>query len=153
MIKMVRASCHPVDVDIAHLYAGIFRRPTHFTLMASTLVSQIFVAAQSDLHAELIPTVVQLAITTDSLTHHRELNSLLMKHTQSEHSSIRLASVQCERALTDQVGKEWLDLLPEMLPILSELQEDDDELVEKETSWWIQRIEEILGERLDPMLQ
>lgn len=121
--------------------------------MASTLVSQISVAAQSDLHAELIPTVVQLAITTDSSTHHRELNSLLMKHTQSEHSSIRLASVQCERALTDQVGKEWLDLLPGMLPILSELQEDDDELVEKETSWWIQRIEEILGERLDPMLQ
>lgn len=153
MIKMVRLSCDPMDVDIAHLYAGVFRKPTHFTLIASTLVSEISKVAQSDLHSELIPTVVQLATSTDSLTHYRELNSLLMKHTQSEQSSIRLASVQCERALTDQVGKEWLDLLPEMLPILSELQEDDDELVEKETSWWIHKIEEILGERLDPMLQ
>ena len=40
-----------------------------------------------------------------------------------------------------------------MLPFISELQEDDDEAVERETLRWIKRIEEALGERLGPMLQ
>lgn len=40
-----------------------------------------------------------------------------------------------------------------MLPFISELQEDDDEAVEGETLQWIRKVEEVLGERLAPMLQ
>jgi hypothetical protein len=32
-----------------------------------------------------------------------------------------------EQALTEQLGEEWLALLPEMLPYISELMEDEDE--------------------------
>ena len=65
----------------------------------------------------------------------------------------RLAAVKCEQNLTDKLGEEWLGLLPEMLPYISELQDDDDEIVEREVQRWIKRIEEILGESLDTMLQ
>jgi U3 small nucleolar RNA-associated protein 10 len=51
------------------------------------------------------------------------------------------------------LGEEWLSMLPEMLPFISELQEDDDEVVEKETHRWIVKIEGVLGESLDSMLQ
>ena len=65
---------------------------------------------------------------------------------------MRLAAVQCEMSLTEKLGEEWLALLPEMLPFISELQEDDDEKVEREVRRWIVKIEGILGESLDTML-
>jgi U3 small nucleolar RNA-associated protein 10 len=40
-----------------------------------------------------------------------------------------------------------------MLPFISELREDDDEMVERETQRWISAVEGILGEDLEGMLQ
>ena len=102
---------------------------------------------------EVIPAIAELAVATDSSAHHKEMNTAILKHMHSDSAAVRLAAVQCERSLTDRVGEEWLALLPEMLPFISELQEDDDEAVEKETLTWIKRVEEILGESLNPMLQ
>lgn len=103
--------------------------------------------------AEIVPAITKLAIASDSSSQHRVMNAALLKYLRSDVVSVRLAAVQCERALTDRLGEEWLTMLPEMLPFISELQEDDDEAVEKETLRWISRIEEILGESLGPMLQ
>lgn len=64
----------------------------------------------------------------------------------------RLAAVRCEQKLTERLGEEWLALLPEMLPFINELLEDDDEKVERETRKWVFSIEEVLGEKLDDML-
>lgn len=64
----------------------------------------------------------------------------------------RLAALKAERALTERLGEEWLALLPEMLPYISELMEDEDESVERETRKWVKDIEDILGEKLDDML-
>lgn len=64
----------------------------------------------------------------------------------------RLAALKAERALTEQLGEEWLALLPEMLPYISELMEDEDESVEREVRKWVKQIEGVLGERLDDML-
>lgn len=102
---------------------------------------------------ELIPAIAELAVATDSATHHKEMNAAILKHMRSDSAAVRLAAVQCERALTDRLGEEWLALLPEMLPFMSELQEDDDAAVERETLRWIERVESILGENLGPMLQ
>jgi U3 small nucleolar RNA-associated protein 10 len=102
---------------------------------------------------ELIPAVVELAAAADSAENHKELNSAILKHMRSPTAGVRLAAVKCEQALTDRLGEEWLSMLPEMLPFISELQEDDDEVVEKETNRWIVKIENVLGEPLDNMLQ
>lgn len=72
---------------------------------------------------------------------------------RADQAPTRLAAVRAQQALTDALGEEWLALLPEMLPFISELQEDDDEEVERETLRWIRRIEDILGESLEGMLQ
>lgn len=60
--------------------------------------------------------------------------------------------MKLERSLTDRLGEEWLALLPEMLPYISELMEDEDENVELEARLWVKQIEEVLGESLDDML-
>ena len=72
---------------------------------------------------------------------------------RSDSAAVRLAAVKCESSLTDRLGEDWLALLPEMLPFIVELLEDDDEMVERETRAWIHSVEDILGESLEGMLQ
>ena len=81
------------------------------------------------------------------------MNTVILAFLRNDSAAIRLAAVQCQSSLTQRLGEEWLSMLPEMLPFISELQEDDDEIVESETKGWIGKIEEILGESLDGMLQ
>ena len=81
------------------------------------------------------------------------MNTTILGFLRNDSAAIRLAAVQCQSSLTERLGEEWLGMLPEMLPFISELQEDDDEIVESETKGWIGKIEGILGESLDGMLQ
>ena len=100
----------------------------------------------------LIPAITELAMVTDSAIHHKEMNAVILKSMQSDRAAVRLAAIRCERALAERLGAEWLALLPEMLPFISEALEDDDEAVEKEVQMWVVEIERILGESINPML-
>ena len=102
---------------------------------------------------EVIPAIAELAVATDSATHHKEMNNVILQLFRSDSAAIRLGAVQCEKALTERLGEEWLELLPEMLPYISEALEDDDEVVEKEVQRWVVSIEKILGESISSMLQ
>ncbi|KAI1212456.1 uncharacterized protein F4807DRAFT_416204 [Annulohypoxylon truncatum] len=141
------AKCFEHDQD------DFWQAPAHFGAIAPTLASQFPHASSINLTNELIPAVVELAAAADSQEHQKELNGALLKHLRSEQASVRLAAVKCEQALTSRLGEEWLAMLPEMLPYISELQDDDDQLVERETYIWIKGIEGVLGEELDSMLQ
>ena len=101
---------------------------------------------------DLIECITALAIAANSPDHHKSLNTAILAHMRSDNVVVRLAAVQCEMSLTRKLGDDWLNLLPEMLPFISELQEDDDERVEREVGRWILQIEGILGESLDSML-
>lgn len=113
--------------------------------------------------AEAVPAITELAVAADSTDNHKELNTALMKFLRpasgsdgksagGENPHTRLAALKAEQALTEQLGEEWLALLPEMLPYISELMEDEDENVEREVRRWVKQIEGVLGERLDDML-
>jgi U3 small nucleolar RNA-associated protein 10 len=136
-----------------HDQDDFWQSPAHFDAIAPALITQFVHASNLPLVEELIPAVVELAAAADSADHHNELNGAILKRMRSESASVRLVAVKCGQALTDRLGEEWLSMLPEMLPFISELQEDDDETVEKETHRWIVKIEGVLGESLDSMLQ
>jgi U3 small nucleolar RNA-associated protein 10 len=104
-----------------------------------------------------------LAVAADSTDNYKELNMALMRYLRpstapnaksagGDNPFTRLAALKAEQALTKQLGEEWLALLPEMLPYISELMEDEDESVEREVRKWVKQIEGVLGERLDDML-
>jgi U3 small nucleolar RNA-associated protein 10 len=164
----VLKTVNPKDEESTELWAKVLRTlvkcfehdqddfwqsPSHFSVVAPVLCDQFTHGSSLPLVEELVPAIVELAAAADSSDHHKELNSAILKHMRSENSSVRLAAVKCEQELTDRLGEEWLSMLPEMLPFISELQEDDDEVVEKETHRWIVKIEGVLGESLDSMLQ
>ncbi|KAI2637419.1 armadillo-type protein [Xylaria nigripes] len=146
-VLQVLSQCFEHDQD------EFWQAPAHFSAVAPVLISQFAHAPSVDLTQELIPAIVGLATTADSHEHQKELNTSLLKNLHSERASVRLAVVKCQQGLTDKLGEEWLSMLPEMLPYISELQEDDDEDVERETNRWIVGIETVLGESLDAMLQ
>lgn len=136
-----------------HDQDDFWQSPAHFNAVAPVLCAQFSHGSSLPLVQELVPAVVELAAAADSSDHHKELNGAILKHLRSENSSVRLAAVKCQQELTDRLGEEWLSMLPEMLPFISELQEDDDEIVEKESHRWVVKIEGVLGENLDSMLQ
>ncbi len=136
-----------------HDQDGFWQAPAHFGAVAPVLVEQFLHAGAVDATEDLIPAVVELAAAADSQEHHKELNGALLKHLRHGQAGVRLAVVRCQQALAGRLGEEWLQALPEMLPYISELQDDDDEVVERENRRWIVEIEEKLGESLDSMLQ
>ena len=150
--KMVRLALgieHILKADPQDFY----RSPSHFAPISAALLDQLENATKVALLPELIPAVTELAVNTDSAIHYKEMDALILKKMRSNKAAVRLAAVQTERSLTERLGEEWLALLPEMLPFISEALEDDDEAVEKEVQTWVAGIEGILGESLDPMLQ
>lgn len=144
------AKCFEHDQD------DFWQAPAHFSAVAPVLTGQVLHASSAggaDVVAhDLVPALVELAAAADSQDHHKELNAALLRHLRSESAAVRLAAVRAEQKLTERLGEDWLAMLPEMLPYISELQEDDDEDVERETQRWIVGIEGILGENLDAML-
>lgn len=136
-----------------HDQDDFWQTPANFNVVAPALCAQFTSATSLPICQELIPAIVELASVVDSPDHHKQLNVCILKHMRSENAYVRLAAVTCEQKLTERLGEEWLSMLPEMLPVISELQEDDDEAVERETQRWILKIEEVLGESLDSMLR
>jgi U3 small nucleolar RNA-associated protein 10 len=147
LVLKTLARCFEHDQD------DFWQAPAHFSAVSTAVLEQFKHAPAVNMLDDVIPATVELAAAADSQAHQKEINSALLKHLRSEQTAVRLAAVHCEQALTDRLGEEWLSMLHEMLPRISELQEDDDEVVERETHRWIVKIEGVLGESLDAMLQ
>ena len=132
---------------------GFWQTPARFHAFAKLLISQLHITSIENVEGTVIPAIISFAAAASSESHHKELNFDLLKLMRSEEIKDKLAAIKCEQGLTTRLGEDWLSLLPEMLPLISEMQEDDDEAVERETQRWIKQIEEILGEKLDSMLR
>ncbi|KAI4731431.1 hypothetical protein E4T49_00394 [Aureobasidium sp. EXF-10728] len=132
-----------------------WQAPAHFDAIMQPLLDQVTFAHEPEVRdsLDIVSAVTGLAGAAASPEHHKTLNSAILKLMRHDNELTRLAAVKCEQSLTEKLGEDWLALLPEMLPFISELQEDDDEDVERETTAWIRQIEGILGESLEGMLQ
>ncbi|CAM9175365.1 unnamed protein product [Ectocarpus sp. 12 AP-2014] len=78
-------------------------------------------------------------------------NAVLMK-TRSTRASVRVAALVSLRQCFEVVGEEFLALLPECLPFLSELLEDGHPEVESECRALVKYIEAVLGESIESYL-
>lgn len=127
--------------------------PTNFSAVTEPLLAQLSRPIGSLGTSHAIVAIARLASAASSQDHHKAINSGILKLMRSDAPATRLTAVKCQRSLTDRLGEEWLTMLPEMLPFITDLLEDDDEKIERETRAWIRTAEEILGENLENMLQ
>ncbi|KAL2357106.1 hypothetical protein BJ546DRAFT_947431 [Cryomyces antarcticus] len=131
-----------------------WQSPTHFSPVSTPLLELLThtpALPNPFITTHVVPTIVALA-TAGGSAHHKSLNTILLSYMRSASPATRLAAVKTEIALTETLGEEWLVLLPEMLPIISEGREDGDEDVERAVDIWVKGMEAILGEDLEDML-
>lgn len=72
----------------------------------------------------------------------------MIASSQKTFSSFRLFALDICVELASRIGEDYMPLLPETVPFLSELLEDEDPQVEKHTKRSVQTLEKILGEPL-----
>jgi U3 small nucleolar RNA-associated protein 10 len=141
------------QASVVLIVIDFWQPPSHFSAVAEPLVVQLEHCAESIAITRVIPAISALGYAASSADHFKAINTKILQLMRSDSAAVRLVAVKCERSLTDRLGEDWLALLPEMLPFIVELLEDDDERVERETRTWIRSVEDILGESLEGMLQ
>jgi len=142
-----------LTLSFEHDDEDFWQAPAHFGAIAKPLIDQLKGKESSELREKAVIAISGLAGAASSADHFKMINGELLQLMRSEWARTRLGAVQCQRQLSDSLGEEWLSLLPEMLPFITELLEDDDESVERETRLWMRTVEETIGESLEGMLQ
>ncbi|KAF9385202.1 HEAT repeat-containing protein 1 [Podila verticillata] len=93
----------------------------------------------------LVPCLGQLAVTLSNDALWKPLNYQVLLKTREDSREIRLSALKVLQEFYKRLGEEFLILLPETIPFLAELMEDDDHEVEALTQQVIAEIEVYLG--------
>lgn len=142
-----------LSASFRHDQDDFWAAPHNFDAVATPLLELVAKPAAAARDDGVIPVVVDLAsAVSGSADHLKSMNGRIMSDLRHKDAAVRLEAVKCERAITERLTFDWLNLLPEMLPFISELLEDDDDAVEREAVRWVAQIEEITGESLEGML-
>ncbi|XP_039278658.1 HEAT repeat-containing protein 1 [Nilaparvata lugens] len=96
----------------------------------------------------LIPCLANLAkcLSDDSLW--KKFNYEILLKTQHENAKVRLGAVKAVCEVAKKLGDSYLPLLPESIPFLAELLEDEEEEVERTCRSVVQDMEAVLGEQI-----
>jgi U3 small nucleolar RNA-associated protein 10 len=147
-IHLLSAILVALEQSFLHDQDDFWQSPNHFNPVAAPLVN-LFTLASPSLSLALVSAITALASATSAADQHKDLNTAILRLMKSENKETRLAAVRVERSLTEKLGEEWLVMVPEMMPVLGEVLEDEDADVEREGREWVTRIEEVLGEGLE----
>eukprot|EP00744_Colponema_vietnamica_P005020 GILI01007405.1.p1 GENE.GILI01007405.1~~GILI01007405.1.p1 ORF type:complete len:500 (+),score=181.80 GILI01007405.1:25-1500(+) len=101
----------------------------------------------------VIPCITQLAMTVADDTLWKPLNYQVLMKGRSESPRIRAASLRVAQEMLVKLGEPYLTLLPDTLPFLSELMEDDDVEVERLSQSFVKQIEELSGSSIQEHFQ
>ncbi|KAG7831995.1 hypothetical protein KL920_000330 [Ogataea angusta] len=127
---------------------------TRFTPISAALCSQ-FSTIEDSIGKYLVRAVTSLVqATSSSDEHNKAINSLLLSHMKATcKPKEKLWAVRTLKNIYKKVGESWLGLLPQLVPIVAELLEDDDEEVEMEVRTGLVKVlEQTMGEPLDRYL-
>lgn len=97
--------------------------------------------------------IVALASAAGDEQKWKPLNHAVLQACSHEtRGEVRKAGVRCLLSLIKSIGEEYMVLIPECLPVLSELLEDSDEEIAGFAQECITSSEELLGESLEDSL-
>jgi U3 small nucleolar RNA-associated protein 10 len=152
-IKLLEATLTALEESFTHDDEQFWQSPHHFapvaTPLAALLEKSALTSEDDGLILKVKSAIISLATATSSQDQHKLINTALLKMLRHEDAKVRLVAVKTERELCEKMGDEWLGMLPEMLPFVSELLEDDDKDVERAGREWVRFLEGILGENLE----
>jgi U3 small nucleolar RNA-associated protein 10 len=121
--------------------------------MSSSLNYQSLVLGAGTENGSVVECLVALAAAAGEEQLWKPLNHAVLQACSHEsRSEVRKAGVMCLHSLIKSVGEEYMVLIPECLPVLSELLEDSDEDIAGLAQDCITLSEELLGESLEDNL-
>ncbi|KAG2446493.1 hypothetical protein HYH02_008484 [Chlamydomonas schloesseri] len=110
-------------------------------------------AASGPLGAAAVGCLLALAVAANNDALWKPLNHGALMLTRSSEPRVRALALEVVAQLVDRLREEYLVLLPESLPFLSELLEDVDAGVAERVRQVVAQLEEISGEKLDEYLK
>ncbi|XP_069846711.1 HEAT repeat-containing protein 1 isoform X1 [Dipodomys merriami] len=96
----------------------------------------------------LIPCIAQFSVATADDSLWKPLNYQILLKTRDSSPKVRFAALLTVVALAEKLKENYIVLLPESIPFLAELMEDECEEVEHQCQKSIQQLETMLGEPL-----
>ncbi|XP_053690561.1 HEAT repeat-containing protein 1 homolog [Sabethes cyaneus] len=96
----------------------------------------------------VVDCLAQLAVAVADDTLWRQLNHQVLLKTRNNDSEVRLFALEACKQIALKIGENFAPLLPESIPFLAELLEDENETVEKAVKKTIREIEKVTGEPL-----
>lgn len=96
----------------------------------------------------LTPCIVHFAVAAADDSLWKQLNYQILMKLRNSNYKIRILSLKCLTEVVKKLGEDFLSLLPETIPFLSELLEDDHEVVQECCKKSIQELEDVLGDNL-----
>ncbi|XP_068866429.1 HEAT repeat-containing protein 1 [Aphelocoma coerulescens] len=103
---------------------------------------------QERVTAHLIPCIAQFSVATADDSLWKPLNYQILLKTRHNSPKVRFAALLALIEVAQKLKENYLVLLPESIPFLAELMEDECEEVEQQCQKTIQQLEVILGEPL-----
>lgn len=112
------------------------------------------VQGESDDDGNVVDCLVALSSAAGDEQLWKPLNHAVVQACSHEtRSEVRKAGVKCLASIIRSVGEEYMVLIPECLPVLSELLEESDEEIAALAQECISMSEELLGESLEENLR
>lgn len=123
-----------------------------FEVTSSTSYQTIVQGSNTDA-GSVVDCIVALASAAGDEQLWKPLNHAVLEACSNEsRAEVRKAGVMCLQSLIRSIGEEYMVLIPECLPVLSELLEDSDEDIAGLAQDCITLSEEFLGESLQDSL-
>ncbi|KAK3612581.1 hypothetical protein CHS0354_042081 [Potamilus streckersoni] len=102
----------------------------------------------SRISEHLVPCIVQFAVAAQDDSLWKALNYQILLKTRNSAARVRFAALMAIDELHKKLGEDYMTLLPETIPFLAELMEDESEEVEKKCQAVVVQMEKTLGEPL-----
>ncbi|ODQ80991.1 hypothetical protein BABINDRAFT_160414 [Babjeviella inositovora NRRL Y-12698] len=130
-----------------------WQQQSRFEVVLQALTSQC-TNIEDGIGKYLVKAISALAQNCTADEHNKKMNELLLSHMRLNCGAReKFWATRAMKMVYQKVGENWLSLLPQLVPIIAELLEDDDEEVEMEVRGGLVRvIESVLGEPLDRYL-
>ncbi|KAH8238869.1 hypothetical protein KR038_005117 [Drosophila bunnanda] len=125
-----------------------------FNALMTPLVNQLendLVLNNELLQEALSNSIAQLAVASNDVMW-KQLNSQVLLKTRTPKPEVRILAFNSCVAIARKLGESYATLLPETVPFIAELLEDEHQRVEKSTRSAVQELETILGEPVQKYL-
>jgi len=136
-----------------------FMNVEKFDRLYKPLVNQMLIKSDDEeayrnaMNNYLVPCLGELAVNVKSEDMWKSLNKQVMIQSRHENPEVRIVSLKVLEEFYKRLGEEFLILLPETVPFLAELMEDENEEVEKLTQKVLNQIQQYLGEDISKYFQ